>query len=99
MWIAQLLIRGVTAMAQTSLHVPRVGDVVHYWPLPAEGSGCRAAIVTDIYMDTHLASLVVLHINGLQFLEEVRISENDTYLTDAFVDRYPPGTWHLADHQ
>lgn len=86
-------------MMTTSLNAPHVGDVVHYWPMLSEMPGCRAAIVTEMHVDPHLASLMILHTTGLQFLTEVRQSESDP-LSDPYVtEKYVPGTWHAAGHQ
>lgn len=87
-------------MKPTSLSAPRVGDIVHYWPTLSEMPGCRAAIVTEMHIDRHLASLMILHTTGLQFLPEVRQSESDPLAADSFAtDKYVPGTWHSAAHQ
>lgn len=87
------------AVPTTSLNAPRVGDIVHYCPLPSEGSGCRAAVVTEIHIDPHLASLMVVYATGVQFVADVRVSENDTFPNDSFLDKYTPGTWHFSGHQ
>lgn len=86
------------AIAMTALvtNPPRVGDIVHYWPLTAEMPGCRAAVVTEIHMDPHLASLMVLNTTGFQFVLESRMSMTDY---DPFTESREPGTWHSADHQ
>ena len=86
-------------MTANSLNPPHVCDLVHYFPLPTEGSGCRAAIVTEIHVDPHLASLMVAHPTGVQFVADVRRSVSDTFLNDSFLDKYAPGTWHLSGHQ
>lgn len=87
-------------MRPTSLAAPRVGDVVHYWPTLSEMPGCRAAIVTETHVDPHLASLMILHTTGLQFLQGVRQAESDPLTPDTFItDKYVPGTWHSAAHQ
>lgn len=72
---------------------PRVGDIVHYWPLLVEKPGCRAAMVTDIHYNPQLASLMIAHATGVQFLPEVRRME-----CDFSWDAYQPGTWHHAGH-
>lgn len=93
---ALLQIPAVSAMTAPVANPPRVGDIVHYWPLTAEMPGCRAAVVTEIHMDPQLASLMVLHTTGIQFILEARVSLVEH---DPFTDRYEPGTWHSADHQ
>lgn len=86
-------------MTVTSLSPPHVGDIVHYWPMLTDIPGCRAAVVTGIHVDPHLASLMVLHTTGMQFLHEVRQAQPDPLMSDPILDKYVPGTWHLASHQ
>lgn len=73
---------------------PRIADLVHYWPLVSGSPGCRAAVVTEIHRDAHLASLAVLHPTGMEFLPEVRQAE-----LEHMWEQYEPGTWHLSGHQ
>lgn len=87
------------AMTATRLRPPHVGDVVHYWPLLPDVPGCRAALVTEIHVDPHLASLAILHASGVQFLLGVRQAELDPLVADPFTDKYEPGTWHEAKHR
>lgn len=89
-------IPAVSAMTALVTNPPRVGDIVHYWPLMAEMPGCRAAVVTEIHMDPQRASLMVLSTTGLQFILEARMSLVEQ---DPFTDKYEPGTWHSADHR
>jgi len=79
-------------MPTTVLTPPRVGDIVHYTPLDLPG--CRAAIVTEIHIDAHLATLAVLHPSGMQFLQQIRQAE-----LEHLWEQYEPGTWHVAHHQ
>lgn len=91
--------QGATAMMGTNQSAPHIGDMVHYWPVLTELQGCRAAVVTGTHVDPHLASLMVLHTTGCQFLEEIRQAELDPLMTDPLTDKYVPGTWHVAAHQ
>lgn len=72
---------------------PRVGDMVHYVPLVAEIPGCRAAVVTGLHIDPQLATLMVMHTTGVQFVADVRQAE-----CDYAWEKFQPGTWHLAGH-
>ena len=72
---------------------PCLGDMVHYVPLMAEVPGCRAAVVTDTHVDPMLASLMVLHSTGVQFITDVRQSE-----CEFSWETRQPGTWHVAKH-
>lgn len=73
---------------------PRVGDIVHYWPLLAERPGCKAAIVTEIHVDPQLATLMVVCATGVQFVQQARKAE-----AGFTWDSFEPGTWHSAEHQ
>lgn len=87
------LLKAVNAVTATSAP-PRVGDIVHYWPLLAERSGCKAAIVTDLHVDPQLATLIVFCATGIQFVQQARLAEPGfTWET------FEPGTWHVAGHQ
>lgn len=81
-------------MTSPGLNPPRVGDIVHFWPMLPDTPGCRAAVVTEIHIDARMATLAVLHPNGMQFLPEVRQAE-----LEHLWEQYEPGTWHVANHQ